>query len=213
MVAPPKPPAEDALELLIREARERQLRRRLIGAAGVAIAAGLGLSVYAFATVGNANIVSPAGAGRASAPLCRASQLSARAEMNGAAGTMDGGATLTNVSESACSLPGGRPSVRMVWRGRIVPTQEIGEAAGDPPIRVLAAHSKAVVAMDWSNWCGKPSGGTIFRIRPTFLLRFAGGLRVDAPGWVATPPRCGGSGARVSMLAVSRPFKTRYPPA
>jgi hypothetical protein len=47
MIAPPRPPAHDALEALIREARARQLRRRLLGAAGFAIAAALGLSIYA----------------------------------------------------------------------------------------------------------------------------------------------------------------------
>jgi hypothetical protein len=48
MIAPPKPPPHDELEALIKEARERQLRRRLLGAAGVAIAAAVGLSLYAF---------------------------------------------------------------------------------------------------------------------------------------------------------------------
>jgi hypothetical protein len=37
-LAPPKP-SHDELEALIKEARQRQLRRRLLGAAGVAIAA------------------------------------------------------------------------------------------------------------------------------------------------------------------------------
>jgi hypothetical protein len=47
MIAPPRPPFHDELEALIKEARQRQLRRRLLGAAGVAIAAALGLSIYA----------------------------------------------------------------------------------------------------------------------------------------------------------------------
>jgi hypothetical protein len=47
MIAPPKPPSQDELEALIKEARARQLRRRLLGAAGIAIAAAVGLSVYA----------------------------------------------------------------------------------------------------------------------------------------------------------------------
>ena len=42
MIAPPRPPSHDELEALIKEARARQLRRRLLGAAGVAIAAALG---------------------------------------------------------------------------------------------------------------------------------------------------------------------------
>lgn len=47
MIAPPKPPSHDELEALIKEARERQLRRRLFGAAVVAIAAGVGLAMWA----------------------------------------------------------------------------------------------------------------------------------------------------------------------
>jgi hypothetical protein len=47
MIAPPKPPSQDELEALIREARERQLRRRLFATAAVAIAAGVGLAVWA----------------------------------------------------------------------------------------------------------------------------------------------------------------------
>lgn len=48
MIAPPKPPSHDELEALIKEARARQLRRRLLGATGVAVAAAIGLSLYAF---------------------------------------------------------------------------------------------------------------------------------------------------------------------
>lgn len=51
MLAPPRPPPHDELEALIKEARARQLRRRLLGAAGVAIAAALGLAIYAL-TIG-----------------------------------------------------------------------------------------------------------------------------------------------------------------
>jgi hypothetical protein len=211
MIALPKPPAPDELELLIREARERQLRRRLLGAAGVAIAAALGLSAYALA-FGGGGQASPTGSlVSAGAPLCRASQLSASANgLNGGAfGTMGGPATLRNVSDSACSLPSGRPRVGILWRGRIVPTRETDEASEGPALRVLAPHRRAAVFLTWSNWCGKPSEGTISRIRPTFLLRFGRGLRVDAPGWVAEPPGCLNPKGR-SVLAVSPPVRLRF---
>ena len=52
MIAPPRPPSHDELEALIKEARARQLRRRLLGAAGVAIAAAVGLSLSALGTGG-----------------------------------------------------------------------------------------------------------------------------------------------------------------
>jgi Domain of unknown function (DUF4232) len=52
MIAPPRPPSRDDLEALIKEARARHLRRRLLGATGVAIAGALGIGIYAIATSG-----------------------------------------------------------------------------------------------------------------------------------------------------------------
>lgn len=47
MIASPRPPSHGDIEALIREARARQARRRLLGAAGVAITLAIALSVYA----------------------------------------------------------------------------------------------------------------------------------------------------------------------
>jgi hypothetical protein len=212
MIAPPKPPAPDERELLIREARERQLRRRLLGAAGVAVAAAIGLSLYAFGTSGNSDRTSGGSPNTSpGAPLCRASQLSASANgLNGGGfGTMDGPAVVTNVSDTACSLPSGRPRIRMLWRGRILPTRETKGASQGPALLVLAPHKRAAIFLTWSNWCGKPTEGTVSRIRATFLLRFGGELRVDAPGWVATMPGCL-SPRHGSVLAVSPPVRSRF---
>lgn len=65
LAPPPRHPA-DELEALIREARERQLRRRLLGAAAVAIGAAIGLGVYGL-LLGSGSRHAPtarAGAGR-----------------------------------------------------------------------------------------------------------------------------------------------------
>jgi uncharacterized protein DUF4232 len=192
MIAPPKPTSHDEIEALIREARQRQLRRRLLGAAGIAIAAALGLGAYAL-TIGNggqasSKSASPIGA----APLCRSSQLSASAGLNGAAGTMLGPATLTNTGGSMCSLPTGRPTVHILWRGRVLGVRETDGTRlfQAPGVQMLAPHASAVITMEWSNWCGKPREGTV--IRPTFQLRWTDGLVVDATDRPAlTPPRCG----------------------
>jgi hypothetical protein len=78
------------------------------------------------------------------------------------------------------------------------------DVSGETPVRVLAPGSKAAIFMAWSEWCGKPSAGTI---RPTFQLRWADGLGVDARNHALTPPRCDspGSGTRGSTIAVSTP--------
>src|SRR5438445_6621640 len=115
MIAPPKLPSHDELELLIKEARERQMRRRLLGAAGIAVAAALGLSIHAWVTGGKVDSVAqpPARGSGPSAPLCQSSQLSASAGFRGATQTMLGGVTLQNVSESVCSLHKLRPQTRV----------------------------------------------------------------------------------------------------
>ena len=207
MIAPPKPPSDDELEALIKEARARQLRRRLLGAAAVAIAAAIGLGAYALAIGGGSQAATTSGAPTGTPPLCRSSQLSATAGLNGAVGTMLGPVTLTNNGDSACSLPTGRPSVRILWRGRVLPARETDgtKLFRGPPARVLAPHSTAAITMDWSNWCGKPSEGTV--IQPTFELRWTDGLGVDAPDHPAlTPPRCG-SPRGGSVIVVGVPEK------
>lgn len=62
MLAPPRPPAHDELEALIREARARRRKRLLGTAAVVALVAGGAVAVYAIVTGGSSNA---ARAGRA----------------------------------------------------------------------------------------------------------------------------------------------------
>jgi Domain of unknown function (DUF4232) len=202
MIAPPKAPSQDELELLIKEARARQLRRRVLGAAGVAIAAAIGLSVHAYVTGGAVNTVAPANAGRASGPLCRESQLSATTFLGGATGSELGGARITNAGAAACALPSAPPLVRIFWQGAAMPARQVGMAvSGATPVRVLAPGDRAFIYLQWRNWCGKPSEGTI--IRPVFQLRFAGGALVDAHAQDMSPPRCDVPG---STIAVSSPL-------
>jgi Protein of unknown function (DUF4232) len=205
MIAPPKPPSpHDELEALIKEARARQLRRRLLGAAGVAIAAAVGLSIHAFVTGGNpSNVAQPtAEGGGATGPLCRAAQLSAVASFQGATGSQLGAVKLTNSGGTACSLPSAPPLVRIVWDGRKMAARQIDgmAASGGTPVRVLAPGDPAFIFMQWSNWCGKPKGSTI--ISPTFELHFRGGLRLATVVPGMNPPRCDGA---ASTIAVGRP--------
>lgn len=106
MIAP-RAPSHDELETLIKEARACQLRRRLLGAAGIAIASAIGLGAYAFVTGGKADNLAqpPAKGGRVGAPLCRSSQLAMGVGGQGATEVVLGGALITNVGGQAYVLP------------------------------------------------------------------------------------------------------------
>jgi Domain of unknown function (DUF4232) len=209
MIAPPKPPARGELEALIKEARERQLRRRLLGAVGVAIAAALSLSIYALTIGGGVNTVAqpPAEGGRASTPLCRSNQLAASAGFQGATQTMLGSVTLVNKSGTACSVPQRRPLVSLTWRGKPLATSERKMLTGPPWPRahILAPGAKAVVFFQWWS-CDGP--GPRATVRPTFALRLGPGLSVTARSNTVTPAFCGGLGGRrfldVTHTLVSR---------
>lgn len=183
MIAPPKPPSQDELEALIKEARARQLRRRLLGAAGVAILAALGLAVYALTIGGGSQRVVTNGSTRSAASFCRSSQLSAAVEWPTGALTPDvGWVVLTNRSSTACLLPSGVPSARITWRGRVLPTQEEHRVGVRPaawmPLRtahVLRPGGRAGVTFEWRNWCGRPQS---LRSLMTGRLRF-GSARVS----------------------------------
>ena len=206
MIAPPKPPTNDDLEALIKEARERQLRRRLLGAAGVAIAAVLGLSLYALVAGGdraNLGTSQPRPAALQAQP-CHAAQLSVDVFFQGATQMMIGGAMLTNTGGAACSLPATRPAVRITGQGKRLPAREqaLTRALSLPwrPARVLAPYAKAEIVMNWGrlNWCGKPTKPT-----PRFVLRFTNGLTLSGIASGLTLPGCGLDG---STIAVSRPL-------
>lgn len=71
------PPPRDELGLLIREARARQRRRRLVGVAALALVAGSGIGLYAVLGGGATKPKHGTGGSRllASAPRCRSDQL------------------------------------------------------------------------------------------------------------------------------------------
>jgi Domain of unknown function (DUF4232) len=205
MLAPPRPPSHDEFEALIKEARERQLRRRLLGAASVAVAAAVGLAVYAF-TIGDGSqggVTSSSLPG--AAPLCRSSQLSVAAIWNGAVGNLFNFFTITNRGAGACSLPSGRPSVLLVRHGSPLEVEERAAADGSfpgKPVATLVPGGRAVVHLDWFNWCGPHLA--FARTTTNVTVRFPDGLRVTAPHLLGQPP-CMGS-AHPSVLTVSRPL-------
>lgn len=223
MIAPPKPPSHDELEALIKEARARQLRRRLLGAAGVAIVAALCLSIYAVVTGHRpGNLVQPqANAGRATGPPCRASQLAAGFGFQGATQTMLGGATLRNTSGSTCSLPTGRPTFRIVWHGKALAIhvrsmRGSSAALPWPRARVLAPGQRALIVMQWfglpviggaapprsaRRLCDRVTGTNF---KPLVELQYPGRLRLAARATGLTLPACGP--LRSSYMAVGYPM-------
>jgi Protein of unknown function (DUF4232) len=208
MIAPPRPPSHDELEALIKEARERQLRRRLLGAAGVAIVTALGLSVYAFVTGGSpANLAQPpANGGRATGPTCQASQLATTIGFQGATQTAVGGANIRNVGNRACSLPRGWPRVTVTSSGKhltVAQRRPSGVGASGPAANVLAPGETAVVEMQWANWCGTahepPShGGEVAPFHVMFSIRFGASLAVT--GATTGGPPCLAPGSPSTLI-------------
>jgi hypothetical protein len=215
MIAPPKPPSHGELDALIKEARERQLRRRLLGAAGVAIATAAGLSVYAFVTGGN-----PGANGSrtpvAAAPPCRSSQLSASFTPGGAAGLALGGLVIGNIADRSCVLPVGRPIVHVIFRGRPLPTrerawapdQQFGRRAG----HLLGPGTRAFFEIGWRGSCQNPAAAPVGH-HATLSLRFRDGLRLAVPETAAdrfvSLPGCGEAAHPLPWIAVSNLLRYR----
>jgi hypothetical protein len=184
-----------------RPSRSRLDRRLqgLLGAAGVAIAVALALSIYAL-TFGDSNRtveVSPGGGG--AAPICRDSQLTASAELNGATGSLLGAVMIADTSRSPCSLPSRRPHVRITTLAGALPVREAPLRLPQRLAPRLAHGAMAEILVQWRNWCGRaPTGLT---------LEFGGGLAVTARLARDRPP-CSDPSAG-SAIGVSRPLRMR----
>ena len=185
MIAPPRPPHDDP-ELLIKEARARRRRRHLLIAAGVGIAAAVGLSIYALAG-GDPGRSATDGSPRGGAPACRAFQLATTAE--GGPGEDPGqdaaAIQLVDRSSQACVLPSGIPTVTFALRGKTLRTDE---RPMQPPYRELGVRASHVLApgrkvtyfLHW-RFCWRPSAEPTRGETATVTLRFGNGLRFDLP--------------------------------
>lgn len=200
VVAPPEPPSHDELEALIPEARERQRRRRLFAAVGVAIGAALGLGIFALAGgFGHSGTSGDAGA-PGGAPLCRSSQLSSVPLGFGMAPGDVGGLDIKNVGSVSCSLPR-TPRVAVYFGGKRLPVRQLPANGSvpdyrDPIVHVVAPGKRAAVVFRWSNWCRSP------RAQATLRYFFGGGL-VLRERW--GEPTCAAPGS-ASTLRVAGPL-------
>lgn len=211
VVAPPKPPSHDDLEALIKEARGRQLRRRLLGAAGVAVAAAIVLGTYALTTENSNRSAGPALVGPGGVPLCRTSQISISLPM--LSGLLERGRTglfvMRNTSRTACSLPLRPPAASVTRHGARLPVRQVGGRgivlARWQPLRVshlLKPGGQAAISSYWQNWCGSHSYRTMF----TEHFRFDSQLAVSFP--IGPHPFCANRSGP-STIRVSRPLIVR----
>jgi Domain of unknown function (DUF4232) len=182
-LAPPPttPPLPDELEALIREARERQRRRWLIGGASVAVAVAVGLLISAL--VGGSTLLGslrgPLGLG--GVPSCKPAGLVAQFSLQGGGffGTDAGGLILKNRGSSSCSVPAW-PQVSLQWNGQdLAPETRLVGYQPDPAQRVtgtLRPGRWAFAPLLWSDWCKKTPFGR--GVPPTILsLRLPTGTK------------------------------------
>ena len=89
--------------------------------------------------------------------LCSARTLTARAFLQGAAGAMEGGVTVTNRRPYPCQLSG-RPGVVFVHGDSGLRVQKMSGASTtgqkDPRTITLLSGQRAFARLRWSNWCG-----------------------------------------------------------
>lgn len=122
-VAPPSPPAQNDPDALIPEARARQWKRRVLGSGLVALAAAVGLSLYAIASGGSDAKHGRSGGSQAVGQLrrCRSDQLRLAGPLFNGGGTGHSieNFTFTNASSRSCMLRGW-PTVAAVVQGRVI---------------------------------------------------------------------------------------------
>jgi hypothetical protein len=217
---------DDLRELLRRKADEvpthrtmpRSLVRRARGRIAVnALAVGLTVAVFAggllagVRTFGAAHDTQEAGqppsitpptSPAASKPACTGGQLRANASIEGAAGSREGAVTLTNFSDTTCTLQG-RPTVQLLHANLTPIVSGITFLPSPPgwkvdalpkpkgwPVVTLHPGKAALVRIRWSNWC--PDG----RAAPLWRLDIPGGGTVDVTNGFDElgPPPCNGMG-------------------
>lgn len=186
----------------MKEARERQFRRRLLGTAGVAVAAAIGLGIYALTISGGSAKRSDGEAGgRAGVPLCGSSQLSSVPLGFPMASGDVGGLEFRNIGGIACSLPG-TARVATYLQGRRLPVRQLPADASvpnrhGPIVHVLAPGKRAYVVFSWKNWC-EPHPYA----HPTLRYSFGGGLVLSQ---TSPEPACVAPGSP-STLRVAGPL-------
>jgi Domain of unknown function (DUF4232) len=207
---------DDLREVLRRKAGQvpphREVPGSLVGRARRRIAVnvlGVGVAVVvvgsaAFAglrTLGAAPGVStPGGSSSATSVVaCTAGQLRAVGSFEGAAGSREGGVTLTNFSDKTCTLKG-TPTITLLTQNLKPITSGVSFVSSPPawkvyrtgkpggwPVVTLRPSAAALVRIRWSNWC---------RSAPLWKVGIPGGGSVQVTNGFEElgPPPCNGPG-------------------
>ena len=151
--SPPRPPSQDELDALIREARERQLRRRLLGAAAIAITAALSLGIYAVASGGNSRPTAGASDSGRATP-CALSALPLSLQTQGTATQAVTFLTIRNPQRLTCSI-----TAPVVFE--ITANGQRAHVLGNPlrlrlhtNLRGTRSSFWPLNGVWWANWCG-----------------------------------------------------------
>lgn len=155
--SPPRPPSQNEPDALIREARARQLRRRLLSAAAIAIVAAASLGIYAVFSGRSSRPTGGASDSGLAAP-CPLSALPLSLQAQGTATQAVFFLTIRNPQRLTCSV--NVPAVLEI--------SENGQRApiSDNPLRArLHATLRGERSMLWpasgawwANWCGSRKG-------------------------------------------------------
>lgn len=187
MIAPPKPPP------------------------GVAIAAAIGLAIYAFTIGGSSRSSGATPTGSPVASLCRTSQITSNLDIPDGITVLTAWLMVRNRSNTPCSLPLRAPTARITWRGTALPAHELHgrdlvDASWEPIriVRVLQPNQRAAINFDWKNFCGPQHRSS--RAIPTYHFWFDRRLRLSAP--FGPEAICMNPGAPSTIL-VSRPILAR----
>jgi hypothetical protein len=186
-------PPQGELELLIREARARQRRRRLLGTAVVALVTATTISLYAVLREGAGHT---ARGGRplpmAPLPRCRADQLRLSGGFRGAGAGNDWFLfAFTNASATSCSLRGW-PTLELRFadgRSLVIRThgREVGEGNKVVPVRSVVL---------------RPRGGASFNLH-VLGAHHPGGRPCPQTGVVFAVPPAGSVPVRAHLVRVA----------
>lgn len=187
--SPPRPPFQDELDALIREARERQLRRRLLGAAAIAILAAASLGIYAVFSEGSSRPTAGASASGL-ATTCPRGALSLSLQTQGTATQAVTFLTIRNPQGLTCSI-----TAPVVFE--ITANGQRARVLGNPlrlrlhaTLRGTRSSFWPLNGVWWGNYCGTRKGlrmtarvgsrsiATRFNVLPDCLTAGNGSLRL-----------------------------------